>query len=46
MTKSGWYPALWALQGIAMIILWVLWGPFRRPRNEHGVNMKAKRLHW
>lgn len=44
--QGGWYPLLWALQGLAMVVAWVFWGAFRRPRYEHGVDMKAKRLHW
>jgi hypothetical protein len=44
--QVGWYLLLWVLQGLAMVVAWVFWGAFRRPRYEQGVDMKAKRLHW
>jgi hypothetical protein len=44
--QVGWYLLLWALQGLAMVVAWVFWASFRRPRYEQGVDMKAKRLHW
>lgn len=42
----GWYLLLWGVQGLAMVVAWVFFGTFRRPRYEQGVDMKAKRLHW
>ncbi|MCO8277635.1 hypothetical protein M1L60_44370 [Actinoplanes sp. TRM 88003] len=44
--QSGWNLALLAVQGLAMMILWILWGTFRQSRDRQGVDMKAKRLYW
>ncbi|MBU2666202.1 hypothetical protein KOI35_22125 [Actinoplanes bogorensis] len=44
--RPGWDIALWAVQGVAMATVLLLWRRLDGPRERRGVDMKAKRLHW